>query len=148
SQFSQELRIASSEDRKVSYIGGLFYQQSDLKFHDMFDVPVDSFIPTALVQQFGSAANLLRGASTERDFKQDTDLFSIFAQATWNITDTQRLTIGARWTDEDKSASRHHYHVTSEVILIDSPSPTEIYNHLWANFSIDPHKVKGSRSES
>ena len=148
SQFSQELRIASSEDRKVSYIGGLFYQQSDLKFHDMFDVPADSFIPTALVQQFGSAANLLRGASTERDFKQDTDLFSIFAQATWNITDTQRLTIGARWTDEDKSASRHHYHVTSEDVLIDSPSPTEIYNQLWANFSIDPHKVKGSRSES
>lgn len=148
SQFSQELRIASSEDGNFSYIAGVFYQSSDLKFHDMFDVPQDSFIPTALVSQFGTAANLLRGASTQRDFNQDTDLFSVFAQATFNLTDTQRLILGARWTDEEKNASRHHYHVTAAGEQITDMSPTQIYNQLWRNFNIDPHSIKGDRKES
>lgn len=149
-QFSQELRIASSEDQTFSYLGGVFVQSSSLEFHDVVGVPTDSYIATAFVSRIGSAAaNALRGASTQRDFEQDTDLNAIFAQGTWNFTDTMRLTLGARYTKENKEASRHQYHVAPGS---DDPLPqgsiTDTYNGIWSIFRVDPHSVEGDRDES
>ena len=149
-QFSQELRIASSEDQTFSYLGGVFFQKSSLDFHDVVGVPTDSFIATAFISRIGSAAaNALRGASTQRDFEQDTDLSAVFFQGTWNFTDTMRLVLGARYTEENKEASRHQYHVAPGS---DDPLPqgsiTDTYNGIWSIFKVDPHTVKGDRDES
>ena len=70
-QVSQELRIASPEDGTFSYLGGVFFQGSNLKFHDVIGVPKDSFIAAAVSPALG-------GASTERDFEQDSDLYAAF----------------------------------------------------------------------
>lgn len=149
SQISQEFRITSPEDQTVSYIGGLFFQSSNLKFHDGIEVPTDSFIASALTQTIGSGSNLLRGASTQRDFKQDADMYSLFGQATWNITDSLRTILGARYTTEDKDASRHQYHVTPAGAVLPLGTPTSPYNSLWGIFNIEPYEpIKGSRSES
>jgi iron complex outermembrane receptor protein len=149
SQVSQEFRITSPEDQTVSYIGGLFFQGSKLKFHDDIQVPRDSFIATALTQTVGAGSNLLRGASTQRDFEQDADMYSIFGQATWNITDSLRTILGARYTTEDKDASRHQYHVTPAGAVLPVGIPTSPYNGLWGIFNIEPYEpIKGSRSES
>ena len=88
-QVSQEIRLASSAEQTVSWIGGLFYQGSNIKFHDNVFVPSNSVIATAV-------SPLLRGASTQRDFNQDASLYAVFAQATWNSTDTNRLILGGR----------------------------------------------------
>jgi iron complex outermembrane receptor protein len=149
SQFSQELRIASGEDQTFSYLGGLFFQSSSLEFHDVVGVPTDSYIATAFVSRIGSAAaNALRGASTQRDFDQDTDLSAIFAQGTWNFTDTMRLTLGARYTEENKEASRQQYHVTPTGVVLPEGSITDTYNGIWSIFRVDPHTVEGDRDES
>jgi outer membrane receptor protein involved in Fe transport len=149
SQVSQELRIASDEDKTVSYIGGLFFQSSSLKFHDTVGVPFDSFIATAFSSRLGAAmANLLRGASTQRDFEQDTDLAAIFAQATWNFTDSARAIVGARYTEETKEASRHQYHVSNTGAVLPQGTVNDPYNFIWSQFKIDPHKVDGKRDES
>jgi len=140
SQFSQELRIASPEKETFSYLGGLFFQTADLKFHDNVYVPQDSFIAQAI-----SAA--LRGASAQRDFNQTTDIYAIFGQATWSYTDWGRLILGARYTDERKDAGRHQYYVTPDGVQLPQGSPTDLYNLLWATFRIDPHQIKGKRSE-
>jgi iron complex outermembrane recepter protein len=149
SQVSQELRIASAEDKTISYIGGIFVQSSSLKFHDAVRVPTDSFIATAFSSLLGaSAANLLRGASTQRDFEQDTDLAAIFAQATWNFTDVSRLILGARYTQETKEASRHQYHVSNTGEVLPQGTTAQPYNLIWSQFKIDPHSIKGDRDES
>ncbi|ACE82733.1 TonB-dependent receptor [Cellvibrio japonicus] len=148
SQFSQEFRIASPEDQTFSYLGGAFFQTADLDFHDEIRVPTNSVIPTALVSSVGSAANLLRGASTQRNFAQTTDIYAIFAQATWNITDQFRTILGARYTYEDKSANRHLYYVTSDGQALPQGSASDPYNSLWRIFRIDPHNIKGDRNES
>jgi iron complex outermembrane receptor protein len=149
SQFSQELRIASGEDQTFSYLGGVFFQSSSLEFHDVVGVPTDSYIATAFVSRIGSAAaNALRGASTQRDFEQDTDLSAIFAQGTWNFTDTMRLTLGARYTKENKEASRQQYHVTPTGVVLPEGSITDTYNGIWSIFRVDPHSVEGDRDES
>jgi iron complex outermembrane receptor protein len=148
-QFSQELRIASDEDQKFSYLGGVFFQKSSLEFHDVVGVPVDSFIATAFQSRIGAAtANALRGASTQRDFNQDTKLYAIFAQGTYNFTESSRLTLGARYTKENKEASRHQYHVTPAGVALPEGSVTDLYNGLWSIFKIDPHTIEGDRDES
>lgn len=149
SQISQELRIASPEDSRFSYLGGLFFQSSSMTFNDAFLVPTDSFIATALNSSLGAAnANLLRGSSTDRAFNQDTDLAAIFAQGTWHLTDNFRTILGARYTDESKEASRSQYHVTNTGVVLPIGEYSDIYNVLWSQFAIDPHAVKGKRSES
>lgn len=149
SQVSQELRITSPEDETISYIGGLFFQGSSLKFHDAVRVPTDSFIATAFSSRLGApAANLLRGASTQRDFEQDTDLAAIFAQATWNMTDLSRLILGARYTQETKEASRHQYHVSNTDVALPQGTPLQPYNLIWSQFKVDPHNISGDRDES
>jgi iron complex outermembrane recepter protein len=149
SQVSQELRLTSPEDQTISYLGGLFFQSSSLEFHDSIRVPGDSFIATAFGPLLGAtAANLLRNTATERNFEQDTDLAAIFAQATWNITDMSRLIVGARYTQEQKDASRTQYHVSNTGVILPQGGPTDIYNFIWSQFKIDPHSVKGDRDES
>jgi iron complex outermembrane receptor protein len=149
SQVSQELRIASKEDETISYLGGVFFQSSSLKFHDAVGVPKDSFIPTALSSRLGaSLANLLRNASTQRDFEQDTDLAAIFGQATWNFTDLSRLIVGARYTTESKDGNRRQYHVSNTGIELPQGTITDPYNFIWSQFKIDPHAINASRDES
>lgn len=148
-QISQELRIASPEDETISYLGGVFFQSSSLTFHDTVGVPTNSFIPTAISSLLGAqAANLLRGASSQRDFKQDTDLAAVFAQATWNFTDLSRAIFGARYTEETKEASRHQYHVTNTGVALPQGTTAQPYNLIWSQFKIDPHQIKGARDES
>lgn len=147
-QISQEIRITSPEDQTISYLAGVFFQTSDISFNDSVRVPADSVIPLALTSSFGAGANLLRGAATERNFEQDTDLSSLFAQMTWNLTDYTRAILGARYTAENKNASRHQYHVTTDGIALPEGTISDPYNQLWSAFLIDPHQVHGKRSES
>jgi iron complex outermembrane receptor protein len=149
SQVSQEIRIASPEDTRFSYIGGLFFQSSSMKFHDAIRVPTDSFIATAFTSQLGAtAANLLRGAASNREFEQDTDLAAIFAQGTWNVTDLSRVIVGARYTAETKEATRTQYHVSNAGVALPQGGPSDPYNIIWSQFKIDPHSISGDRDES
>ena len=140
-QVSQELRLASGEDQKVSWLGGLFYQGSNIKFHDKVYVPTNSVIATAV-------SALLRGASTQRDFNQDTSLYAVFGQATWNITDSNRLILGGRYSSETKDADRKQYHVSPAGDVLPLGTVNDPYNKLWVGFKVDPHSISGDRKES
>jgi outer membrane receptor protein involved in Fe transport len=108
------------------------------------------------------------GASTKREFDQDGDVFAIFAQATWNITDNLRLTAGGRYTKESKDATRSQRHFkkdgtaalpvvgTANMALL-APSVSDVpgfvaslddayvHNALFSAFAIEPYeKINGS----
>ena len=140
-QVSQEIRLASDADQTVSWITGVFYQGSNIKFHDKVFVPTNSVIATAV-------SALLRGASTQRDFNQDTSLYAVFGQATWNISDSNRLILGGRYSSETKDANRRQYHVSPTGDVLPLGTVNDPYNKLWAGFRVDPHSVNGDRSES
>lgn len=140
-QVSQELRITSSADQTVSWISGLFYQSSNIKFHDNVFVPTDSVIATAV-------SSLLRGASTQRDFNQDTSLYAVFGQLTWNIADNRRMIFGGRYSSETKDADRNQYHVAPNGERLPLGTTLDPYNRLWVGFKVDPHSIKGDRRES
>ncbi len=114
-QWSQEFRIASPTGGAFEYIAGAYYQTSDLDFRDRFSVPTGSPVPTIIAGNpafagnpglQAAALNLFTDIEAPRNFTQDTDLWSVFGQLTWNLRDDLRLIAGGRYTSEKKDGSR------------------------------------------
>ncbi len=136
-QVSQELRLASPVDRRLSWIGGLFYQDYSLEETDYLYVPPNS-LAAALVSALANAAN-------PRVFTQDSELWSAFAQATWRATERFRLSAGGRYSKEDKSGSR----VTRLTNGLGGPDlPSSALPLFAVALGIVPHSVSGERSEN
>ena len=146
-QFSQELRLASSADATVSWIGGLFFQEYDLDETDYLYVPTNSLaIPVlALNPLIGANSAVFSNAANPRVFSQDSQMWSAFAQATWNVTDSFRLTAGGRFSDEDKKGRR----TTLLTNGLGGPAINSAFYPLFsAALGIVPHSLAGERSES
>lgn len=97
-QFSQELRLTSPGGETIDYIVGAFYQTYELETDDITNFPATSVVGLLLPP--------LAGTGVRRAYETDSDLWSVFAQATWNVSDVLRLTVGGRYTAEDKTGSR------------------------------------------
>lgn len=138
-QFSQEIRITSPTGNTFEYIAGVFYQTSDLTFSDDFKVPNISAL-TGLSPS-------LAGYNTIKSFDQDSDLWSVFLQGTWNINDRTRLTLGGRFTDESKSANRSAASTTTGPNAVVLAGVTQL--QLAENFlRAEEHQLSGDRDES
>jgi outer membrane receptor protein involved in Fe transport len=161
SQVSQEIRIASPESGPFSYLGGLFYQSSDLEFDDEIGVPTTSLLPTALAASFAGSEPAppwnpfaLSGAASQRTFVQDSDIAAAFFQGTYELTNATRLIFGGRYSHEDKSASRRQYHTALDEQSglpeeVPIGSPMDELNGLFGLFNIEPYDtLSESRSES
>ena len=124
-QFSQELQLIGSADR-LSYVAGLYY------FNENGDQSEKQFLDRSLVDQFGILAiDLITGTPCTDgttpgaicsdftavfptylgEYKVDTDVESWagFGQATWTpdlLNDKLDLTLGLRYTDDDRDARR------------------------------------------
>ncbi|NIB40362.1 TonB-dependent receptor [Pseudomaricurvus alkylphenolicus] len=138
-QFSQELRIVSPEGNTLDYIAGVFYQQADLEFHDEFQVPEGSALT--------AVSSTLAGYNSQREFEQDSELWAAFAQVTWNINETLRLTLGGRYSSETKEASRDFFSSTA------APNPVLVANVTALDFAenilrAEPHFVEDERDEN
>lgn len=101
-QYSQELRLASPKGVPVEYIVGGYYQHNTINFRE-----ADGFGTSLAYTLLGLPTPLLLPNLT-RDYRfdQTQNLWSLFGQATWNVTDATRLTAGLRWFKDSKKA-RH-----------------------------------------
>ncbi|BFM17542.1 TonB-dependent receptor [Maricurvus nonylphenolicus] len=88
-QESLELRYVSEFGEGFEFISGLYYQQSDLDSQ-----------AKSLVNNTGLLLN--RYAYLE----QESESWSAFAQGTWEVRDDVRVTLGARYGEEEKSAAQ------------------------------------------
>jgi outer membrane receptor protein involved in Fe transport len=146
SQFSQEFRITSRGGEKVDYIAGVFFQSGDVDVTD--DVFLGSFLGLA-----GPPVSLLVDSNWSRQYEQSSDLYSIFAQADIALNDRFDLTIGARFSSEDKDGARRLRIVSGPTNIADtlpSPNPAipNLLEFLWAAvLNVGPHDVAGQRDE-
>lgn len=94
-QFTQELRVTSPADRTLNYVAGLYY----------FDQDIDrSFERVIDLYGIGFAAEPDSGAlSVLNDHTNTSESFAVFGQLTWNISNTARLSAGARYNDDEIS---------------------------------------------
>lgn len=153
SQWSQEIRIASPQSDTFSYLGGLFYQTSDLDFDDAIRVPDDSVLLPALEAGGVPGATNFYGTSSRRNFDQDNDIAAVFFQGTWSVTPDLRLIAGGRYTDEEKTASRRQFHTAPDGsggnMELPVGNPASPVNAFYGLFNIEPYEtLSDTRSES
>lgn len=108
-QFSQEFRITSPGGEFFDYVAGAYYEKSDLEFDRRvtIDTNMDGLVPATI-----GAPNLmfaLTGGAYSADqiarnhaYQLDSESYAFFGQGTFNISDSFRLTLGLRYTKEDK----------------------------------------------
>jgi iron complex outermembrane recepter protein len=136
-QFSQEIRLTSQGGETFDYIVGAYYQTNELDISDITNVPEDSLL-RLLAPPFA-------GISARRNYEADSDAWSVFAQGTWNINDVWRLTVGGRYTSEDKEGSRMISLYQGETGYGDAHP---LLNALFAQFGIEAHSIEDDRDES
>ncbi|MEM1111047.1 MAG: TonB-dependent receptor [Pseudomonadota bacterium] len=132
-QFSQEFRLVSPGGETIDWIAGVFYQTSELDFIDAVVVPENSILGAA-----SSALIPILGTESGRVFESDSDLWAVFAQATWNINDAWRLTVGGRYTEETKEGSRKLDIINSATGEEVSQGIAQIYK---AVFNVDSEQL-------
>ncbi|WP_374962829.1 TonB-dependent receptor [Spongiibacter tropicus] len=166
-QYSQEFRWVSPVGETFEFIAGGFYQKSDLEFFDSINVDSDilpGLLNAADIQEaggrgerppadlsggvlgltgIGDAGDEIRGLGTPRYFTTETELFSVFLQTTWNVTDLFRATLGLRYAHEEKTGSRNMDFSVDGVIVPEG----EVDTVVAKNFSAERHNLKGSRTE-
>ena len=103
-QYSQELRIATSGDRRVDYVAGYYF------FKQRVDgSPITVYGPLAAYWLLGPApatpSNLLDGYRTDGITRFDSASRAVFGEATLHATKRWDLTLGWRYTMERKDGS-------------------------------------------
>lgn len=93
-QFTQEIRFVSAGGETIDYIVGAFYM----------DRTIDRDASTGIfnLSTGGLAAPAFGDNINRRLFNENTKSLSVFGQVTWNISDSFRLNVGARYSDETK----------------------------------------------
>lgn len=173
-QYSQEFRITSPVGETIDWIAGFYYQKSELDFNDSFFATedsalgniLDSVLPFLFIPEgedptdlsasayVDGAGQQLNGIDVPRTFIQDSELWSAFVQATWNINDQARLTLGGRYSDEEKEAIRQLDYADSNGEILpfnDTFIPnTELGVDyiLGAVLQVERHDLAGERNES
>lgn len=113
-QFSQEIRLSSPMGEEFEWTAGLFYQSYEQKFTDDLYISETNLLVNAV-------SDSLANTAVGRDFSQESDSWAVFGRVTWNVTDQFNVTVGARYTQEKKDASK-------EVALFNPTTLEEITN--------------------
>ncbi|WP_440874284.1 TonB-dependent receptor [Thalassotalea sp. PLHSN55] len=137
-QISQEIRFTSAYDGPFNYIAGLYYQETELDYDEVYRVyPI-----------------FLDGA---REFDTESDTKAAFAQFNYEFSKQWELTAGLRYSIEDKKGIRNFQanYINTDTAFIDYADPVfpgGPTGPQWAafvagNFDIMDHNLAGERTE-
>lgn len=98
--FTQEFRLTSTGDGPLQWVAGLYYLQE--KTHRNESV-VAGIIASDGAGGFVTVNPTLPSSD---DQNNTTDSYAVFGQATWAFSDSLSLTLGARYTSEEKDIVR------------------------------------------
>ena len=98
-QITQELRLNIESGAHNYTVGGFYYEHESEGFQDL-DINGLPFTPGFVLDQ-------------DSQYSQDLESFAIFGQADWALNDSWGLSVGLRYTDEDKD---FNYNNALEVI--------------------------------
>ena len=90
------LRLASQGGGRLEYIAGLYYLDSSMDYVGLTDTAFPwPELPSPLPLD----------STNQLTYVQDTEVWSLFGQGTFDFSARWRLTVGLRYTDEEKVAS-------------------------------------------
>lgn len=89
-QFSQEFRLTTTDDSDLQWIAGVYYLTEEVSSQTNFEF--SGFFGDPSVAGFGSDISV----------NQDLDSYAIFGQADYSISDEWSVSIGLRWSRDEK----------------------------------------------
>ena len=162
-QWSQEFRITSPGGEFFDYVAGVYYDTSDLEFDSrvVIDTNFDGLFPELLSLSTGLPPEVLPqslltpltgGAynanqiSRNHRYELDSESWAVFGQGTFNLSDTFRLTVGVRYTEEDKDVVSQQY-LGDDILGHDVPNDNFFLAIVQAqSFNTYARDYKDSRS--
>jgi len=98
--FSQELRLSAESD-KLLWIAGLYFSSDEMDEQYHYFMPDSRFGNGAVAWSSGpfQFAPILE---LQTKYQQETESRAVFGHVEWNLTDALRLTLGARYTEEER----------------------------------------------
>lgn len=103
-QWSQELRLASPKDQRVSWVTGLHYFNEKLDYNESRA----AVNPTYVTPYFNSTES----------YQTDTS-YAVFGSTTYHITAPLSMTTGLRWTKETKDIDLNRVAATGTAVFSD-----------------------------
>ncbi len=98
--FSQELRLSGATD-DVNWVGGLYYSKDEMDEYYHYFMSDSVFgvgsIPWGVDLFAGTPIREL-----DTIYEQETDSIAIFGHVEWQFSEAWRLTLGARYTEEER----------------------------------------------
>ena len=115
--FSQELNLSGvAFDDRLDWVLGLYY----------FDEDFDAYIPAG----FGGQAQFIFGTDfapgllferADQFIEEDTESYAAFANFTYSLTDTFRVNVGVRYSDDEKDIDQFVSSVVTNPLPFDVP---------------------------
>jgi iron complex outermembrane recepter protein len=141
---SIEIRLASTGSNTVDWMAGFYYFDQDIDYkHPLFwgddarayvDTLTGGLISAAEAGLNGSVTGeYLAGGdytSTETDYSSES--MALFGQATWNIDEQLSVTLGLRYSEEEKEGDYHWEGQHSYAELTGTQINTGLFNALQA----------------
>ena len=124
-QFSEELRLTSPGGKRLEYVAGLYYSFENLKKSISFGF--NGTIPNLFL------GSLTKGTLQNETVTGDAHVVSVapYAEAKFHVTDQVALTVGGRYTVEDKSGYTHHLNGS---VFYGAPFDVQ-FDHSWSSFT-------------
>jgi len=141
-QYSQEIRFTSPGGETIDWIAGAYYQDWELDLHADFMVDDENLwsalgiLGNAVGNPSWAALGVLTDLLSQRDYSGESEVWAVFGQMTWNINDSNRLTLGARYTDEDKTATREmnvYDTTTGELNILQAATGSAVFGVDYRN---------------
>lgn len=110
---SQEIQLISPDDGLFSglmdFVAGVYYFNEDYALGETLNLGANfcgTLVPAAAPQAVKDAcAASPKGDATVLLYDQNAESIALFLDTNWNLTDQLKLTLGARYTWDDKSSS-------------------------------------------
>jgi len=124
-QFSQEFRLTSPAGKRIEYIAGLYYSFENLKKAITFGF--NGTIPQSRLSV------LTGGTRQDAVVTGDAHVLSLapYADVKFHATDQLALTVGARYSIEDKNGYTNH---NARTVFYGAPFDVQ-FDHKWTKFT-------------
>ena len=99
-QITQEFRLQSADDQAVKWLAGVYYYKADRETSRFARFDEDLY--NLLIPPLAPFAAALSGVG-EVPSELEHESYAIFGHVDWSISDSLSLTLGLRYTEDDKS---------------------------------------------
>ena len=123
--FSQEIRLASTEEGPFQWVAGVFYQQYDREYGQNLPTPGYDALTQALVGADSSDFNAPPDTPFFSDLTYDFEQFAVFGEATYRFNTNWALTAGLRYYDFSEDRLLTFAGLFADVGYTDQPGSTE-----------------------